>query len=107
MTLSGREAHRRQAPIVVGPFPPGRVRKDRLTEADQADLFARWPKGDVIEVETAISTEFNCFLANGDDGDCQFAFWREPEGQYVSEDTRTSRKVKGATLAEVMPGKLG
>jgi hypothetical protein len=59
----------------------------------------------VIEVETATSTEFNCFLANGDDGDCRFAFWREPEGQYVRQDTRTGQIVKGATLTEVVPAK--
>ena len=93
--------------MVVVPFPASRATKDRLTEADQANLFARWPKGDVIEVETAVSTEFNCFLAIGDDGNYQFVFWRELEGQYVREDTRTARKATGATLAEVMPAQPG
>lgn len=87
--------------------PASRITGDRLSEADQADLFARWPKGEVIEVETAISSEFNCFLAIGDDGECQRLFWREPEGQYVREDAGTGQQVKGATLAEVMPKKLG
>jgi hypothetical protein len=93
--------------MVILPFPPSRAIRDRLTEADQADLFARWPKGDVIEVETAVSTTFNCFLATDDSGDYEFVFWREPEGQYVREDTGTGRKVKGARLAEVMPAKPG
>ena len=91
--------------MVVVPFSTSRAAKDRLTEADEASLYARWPKGDMIEVETAISTEFNCFLAIREDGDCQFAFWRELEGEYIREDTSTGRRVKGATLAEVMPEK--
>ena len=92
--------------MVVLPFPQSRATRDRLTEADEADLFARWPKGDMIEVETATSAQFNCFLATGDN-EYHFVFWRESEGQYVSEDTRTGRKEKGATLAEVMPRRSG
>jgi hypothetical protein len=89
--------------MAVVPFPASRIVRDRLGDGDLATLFGRWPKGDVIDVETAVSAEFNCFLATGEAGDHHFVFWREPSGQYVREDTRTGRKVTGATLAEVMP----
>ena len=93
--------------MAVIPFPASRLTRDRLTEADQIELFARWPKGDVIEVETAASTRFNCFLAAGEDGEERFMFWREPDGKHVRQDTRTGRKATGATLAEVMPPRPG
>src|SRR5689334_8335424 len=89
--------------MVVLDFSARGATKDRLTDADQADLFARWPRGEVIEVETATSAQFNCFLATDDDAEYHFVFWRECDGQYVREDTCTTRKVKGATLAKVMP----
>ena len=89
--------------MAVIPFPASCLVRDRLTEADVVVLLARWPKGAVLEVETAISAEFNCFLATGDDGDHDFVFWREPGGQYVGEDTHSGLKVNGATLAEAMP----
>ena len=87
----------------VVPFPARRSARDRLTESDLNDLFARWLRGDVLNVETAVSSDFNCFLATGKDGDCHFLFWREADGQYVSEDTRTGRRVTGATLGDVLP----
>ena len=93
--------------MVVLPFPTSSDTRDRLTDADAADLFALWPKGEVIDVETAISTQFNCFLATGDDAEYHFVFWRESNGRYVREDTRTGQKVKGESLAEVMPRKAG
>jgi hypothetical protein len=81
--------------------------RDRLTEADQTELFARWPKGEVVEVETATSALFNCFLAAEEEGDERFMFWREPNGKYVRQDTRTARKATGARLVEVMPPRPG
>jgi len=63
--------------------------------------------GEVIEVETATSALFNCFLAADEDGEERFMFWREPNGEYVRQDTRTGRKTPGAMLAEVMPPRLG
>ena len=83
--------------MVVLPFPTSSHTRDRLTEADTANLFARWPKGEVIEVETAISKQFNCFLAAGEDGENQFLVWREANGQYVRQDTRTSRMASCAS----------
>ena len=93
--------------MVVLPFPTSSDTRDRLTHADRANLFARWPKGEVIEVETATSRQFTCFLAAGEDGENQFMIWREPSGQYVRQDTRNSRMARGATLAEVMPAEPG
>jgi hypothetical protein len=93
--------------MAVIPFPASSIATDRLTQADQTELFARWTKGEVIEVETATSALFNCFLAAAEDGGEGFMFWREPNGEYVRQDTRTGRKMTGATLAEVMPPRPG
>ena len=46
----------------VVPFPARGSARDRLTESDLDDLFARWLKGDVLDVETAEGGDFNCFL---------------------------------------------
>ena len=77
--------------------------QDRLTDADQAELLARWPNGGVVEVETATSSQFNCFIATDDGGVHQFLFWRDPSGEYVREDTRTGLKKSGSSVREVMP----
>ena len=66
--------------------------RDRLTEADQAELLARWPNGAVVEVETATNPHLNCFIATDDSGIHQFLFWRELDRQYVREETRTGLK---------------
>ena len=94
-------------PVAVPPFPASRLEEDRLTDADRAELFARWPKGDVLEVETATSTQFNCFLAADEGDDERFMFWRETDGQYLCQDARSGQMMKGATLAVVMPAKRG
>jgi hypothetical protein len=73
------------------PSPASRNTKVRLSDADQAELSGHWPKGDAIEVETATSTEFNCFLANGDDGDCRFAFWKGATQRVDSMRRRPAR----------------
>jgi hypothetical protein len=81
----------------------GSPSQDRLTEADQAELLARWPNGGVVEVETATSSQFNCFVATDDGGVHQFLFWRDLDGQYIREDTRTGVKKSGSSVRDLMP----
>jgi hypothetical protein len=80
--------------------PPSR---DRLTQADQAELLARWPNGAVVEVETATNPHLNCFIATDDSGIHRFLFWRELDGRYVREQTRTGLKRSGSSVQELMP----
>ena len=77
--------------------------QDRLTKADQAELLAQWPNGAVVEAETATSSQFNCFVATDDAGVHQYLFWRDHNGQYVREDTRTGLKKRGSSVRDVMP----
>ena len=92
--------------MVVVPFPDRRSARRRLTGFDRTELFRRWPRGELIEIDKGAGPLFACFLARSHGGEFQFIFWRETGGSYVREDTRTALIVRGATLAQVWPEEL-
>ena len=84
-------------------FPAYLGRMAQLTASDNSDLLARWPGGEMVEVETPGGIQLHYFLAYSDWGELLFIFWRDAGGTYLRGDRRTARVAQGATLADLVP----